>query len=528
MQFPNISPVAISIFGFDLRWYALAYIFGFILAFYYIKYILRHSTNNELSYIELDDLFTNAILGVILGGRIGYTLFYNFNFYISHPINIIKIWEGGMSFHGGLVGVIVAMFLWCKKNKKSFLHITDSIAMSAPIGLFLGRIANFINGELYGRITSSKFGMIFPYSDGLPRHPSQLYEALTEGLILFLILFLIHKIKAVRNRYGTISFAFIGFYGLARISIENFREPDAQIGFLKFGITMGQLLTIPMIIFSICGIVYLFRKKQAIEQYVSSPFVENKFIKTRFFTRQNGVSNGVFTSANCKFETSDSKENVSENRKRLLQTLDLNSETSLITVNQKHTNEVVFIDAPTSPEKYLNIEADGIITNQKDLAVGILTADCVPLLISDEKHGLIGAIHCGWQGIYKDIVHTSIQKMLSLGSNLDDIKVAIGPCLKQKSYEVEKDFMDKIIAQDKNFKTLFIPKNEKYLFNCSGYCVAKLKKEGIQNIEVLPFDTYTNDDLFFSYRRSVITKDYANNTPTDEGRQLSIIVNKSI
>ena len=153
MQFPNISPVAISIFGFDLRWYALAYIFGFILAFYYIKYLLRHSTNNELSYSELDDLFTNAILGVILGGRLGYTLFYNFSYYISHPINIIKIWEGGMSFHGGLVGVIVAMFLWCKKNKKSFLHITDSIAMSAPIGLFLGRIANFINGELYGRIT---------------------------------------------------------------------------------------------------------------------------------------------------------------------------------------------------------------------------------------------------------------------------------------------------------------------------------------------------------------------------------------
>ncbi len=529
MKFPNISPVAISILGFDIRWYALAYIFGFIFAFYYIKYLLRSSTNNQISYTELDDLFTNGVIGVILGGRLGYVLFYNFSYYIYNPIHIIKIWEGGMSFHGGLIGCIISILLWCKVHKKSVFQLTDKIAMATPIGLFLGRLANFVNGELYGRVTTSKIGMVFPNSDGLPRHPSQIYEALTEGLLLFIFLFAINKVKAIKKRPGIISFAFIGGYAIARISIENFREPDAQIGFLKFGITMGQLLTIPMILSSIIAIIYFLRKKEIIEQYTSSPFLDTEKIKTRFFTRQNGVSTGVFASANCKFETSDTKENVKENRKRLIQTLALNSETSLVTVNQKHTNNVIFINTPVeNTEKYLEIEADGIITNQKDLAVGILTADCVPLLISDEKKEIIGAIHCGWQGIYKDIVHTTIERMLSLGSNLDDIKVALGPCLKQKSYEVDKDFVEKITAQNKEFEKLFVAYGNKFLFDCSGYCKLKLQQEGVKNIEILPFDTYTNDDLFFSYRRSVITKDYANNTPTDEGRQLSVIVNKSV
>lgn len=531
MQFPNISPVAISIFGFDIRWYALSYIFGFIIAFYLIKYLLRSSTNNQISYAELDDLFTNAVFGTILGGRIGYTLFYNFNYYISHPLNIFKIWEGGMSFHGGLTGAILGIFLWCKTNKKSFLHIADFFAISAPIGLFLGRIANFINGELYGRITTSKFGMIFPYSDGLPRHPSQLYEAFTEGIVLFIILFSIHKIKAFRNRYGTTAFAFIGFYGLARISIENFREPDAQIGFLKFGITMGQLLTIPMILISITGIICLFKKGEVIEEFVSSPLLESQIIKTRFFTRQNGVSSGVFASANCKlYETVDKIENIKTNRSRLLKTLGLDANTSLITLMQKHTNEVIFIDKPVNDTtKYLETEADGIITNQENLAIGILTADCVPLLLSDEKNGLIGAIHCGWKGIYKDIVHTAIKKMESLGSNPSEIKAVLGPCLKQKFYEVDKDFMENIVAQNSKFQSLFKPcKNEKFLFDCSKYCELKLKFEGLKNIEILPFDTYKNEDLFFSYRRSVIKKEYANNNPMDEGRQLSVIVKKSI
>ena len=531
MQFPNISPVAISIFGFNIRWYALSYIFGFIFAFYYIKHLLRSRTNTQISYTELDDLFTNSILGVILGGRIGYTLFYNFNYYISHPINILKIWEGGMSFHGGFIGCLISMYLWCKTNKKSFFQITDVMAMSAPIGLFLGRIANFINGELYGRITYSSIGIIFPNSDGLPRHPSQLYEATTEGLILFIILFLLHKIKSIRNRYGTISFSFVGLYGLARICIENFREPDAQIGFLKFGITMGQLLTIPMILISIIAIIYLFKKEPVIDEYVSSPLLENGSIKTRFFTRQNGISDGVFTSANCKdYGTSDKKENVKTNRSRLLKTLNLDANTSLITLIQKHTNKVIFIDKPVKNiNEYLKTEADGIITNQKDLAIGILTADCVPLLLSDEKTGLIGAIHCGWKSIYKEIVHEAVKKMIDLGANVNNIKAALGPCLKQKSYEVDKDFMENIIAQNKEYKTLFSKKNEKkFLFNCSEYCILKLKAEGIKNIEVLPFDTYENSDLFFSYRRSIITKDYANNDPIDEGRQLSTIVNKSI
>ncbi len=529
MQFPNISPVAISILGLEIRWYALSYIFGFILAFYYIKHILQGSTNNKFSYTELDDLFTNAIFGVIIGGRLGYTLFYNFNYYISNPINIIKIWEGGMSFHGGFIGCIISILYWCKKHKKSFLYIADIISMSAPIGLFLGRIANFINGELYGRITTSKIGIIFPASDGFPRHPSQLYEATTEGLILFIILFFLHKIKAIRNRYGITAFSFIGLYSIARITVENFREPDAQIGFLKFGITMGQLLTIPMLLISASVIFYLSRKKEVIEEYASSPLLETNKIKTRFFTRQNGISNGIFKSANCKYETSDKKVNVKTNRIRLLKTLGIDANTSLITLNQQHTNKVVYINSSVKDTaKYLNTKADGIITNQENLAIGILTADCVPLLLSDEKNNLIGAIHCGWQGIYKNIIHTAIQKMISLGSNPKEIKAALGPSLKQKSYEVDKDFMEKIVAQNNKFKTLFIPYKNKYLFNCSKYCELKLKFEGIKNIEILPFDTYKNEDLFFSYRRSIIKKEYANNTPTDEGRQLSIIVKKTI
>ena len=528
MLFPNISPVAFSILGFDIRWYALAYIFSFILGFYYIKHILRNSTNNILSYTELDDLFTYMIIGVILGGRIGYTLFYNFNFYFSHPLNILKIWEGGMSFHGGLLGCIITLFLWCKKHNKNFLYIADILCMAAPIGLFFGRIANFVNGELYGRITTSKIGIIFPNTNGLPRHPSQLYEALTEGLLLFIILYSLRKIKSIKNRYGIIAFSFICLYGVARVSMENFRQPDAQLGFFKYGLTMGQILTIPMIVISVFMIIYLFKKGENIEIYTSSPLLDSDKITTRFFTRQNGVSKGVFANANCKFETSDLKDNVKQNRKLLLSTIGLDADSQLITLNQKHTNEIIVINKPiSSVEKYLNTEADGIITNQKNIAVGILTADCVPVLLCDEKNNLIGAIHCGWQGIYKNIIHNTITKMSELGSCPKNIKVALGPCLKQKSYEVSYDFVKDIIKQNIKYKKLFKKiSNEKYLFDCTTYCIMKLKEEGIKIIEILNFDTYKNTDLFFSYRRSLINKEYANDTPTDEGRQLSMIVMK--
>lgn len=527
MQFPNISPVAFYILGFPIRWYALAYIIGFILAFHYIKYILRHSTNNQMSYADLDDLFTYEVLGIILGGRIGYTIFYNFDYYSKHLLHIFALWEGGMSFHGGLLGCIVALFVWCKKNKKSFLYIADIICMSGPIGLFFGRLANFVNGELYGRITTSKLGIIFPNTNGLPRHPSQIYEAIAEGILLFTILFFLRKVKAIRNRYGTLAFAFLGLYGIARVGVENFREPDVQIGFLKYGLTMGQLLSIPMIAISIISICFLFKRKQKMEIYTSSPFLDTTSTTTRFFTRQYGVSTGVFASANCKFETSDNAENIRENRKLLISTIGLDAETSLITVNQQHTNEVVVITSPVvATQKFLNMNVDGVITNQPNLAVGILTADCVPLLVSDEKVGFVGAIHCGWQGIYKDIVHTSITKLKTLGCNVKNIRVALGPCLKKQSYEVDEDFVKKIVAQNKKFTCLFSKKsNGKFLFDCTKFCVLKLKDEGVlnKNIEVLDFNTYTQSDLFFSYRRSLLSGDYAT-SPTDEGRQLSIIV----
>lgn len=531
MTFPNISPIAFEFLGFPIRWYALAYIAGFMLSFYLIKYMLRQSTNNTISYKDLDDLFTYMIFGIILGGRCGYVLFYNFQYYISKPLEIFQIWHGGMSFHGGLIGSIIAIYLWCKKYNQHFFFIADFLSICTPIGLFFGRIANFINGELYGRITTSKFGIVFPNTNGLPRYPSQLFEALSEGLLLFILLFSLRNVKKIRNRYGFLSAIFIGGYAISRISMENFREPDAQIGFLPFGLTMGQLLTIPMLIFSITAIIYLLRKNETEQTFITSPLLNNtKFVYNRFFTRNGGVSTGVFESSNAKFETSDDYDNVKKNREILLSSIGLDANTSLITLNQKHTNEVIVVNKHHRPVKdYLSTEADGLLSTTPNIAIGILTADCVPVLLIDEEHKIIGAIHCGWQGIYKDIIKTTALKLKALGANLSMVKVALGPCLKQKSYEVDFDFMEKIVAQNKSYEKLFKQKSDnknKYLFDCTKYCTEKLKAEGFKNIEVLNFDTYTQKDLFFSYRRSIITKDFAE-TPTDEGRILSIVALKN-
>ena len=355
MLFPNISPIAFEILGFPIRWYALAYITGFILSFYLIKFLLRSSTNIAISHKNLDDLFTYMILGIIIGGRLGYVLFYNISYYFSNPLEIIKIWTGGMSFHGGLIGSITALFLWCKRYNQKFFYISDILSICAPIGLFFGRIANFINGELYGRITTSKLGVIFPNTNGLPRYPSQLFEALTEGLLLFIILYSLRKISQIKNRYGLLSFIFLGGYALSRISMEIFREPDAQIGFLALGLTMGQILTIPMLITSIIGIIYLLKKGENMEKFITSPLLNNSnFAVNRFFTRNGGVSTGVFESANTKFETSDLKENVRKNRNILLSSINMNADTSLITLNQQHTNEVIIIDEKNKFDDFLN------------------------------------------------------------------------------------------------------------------------------------------------------------------------------
>ncbi|MGN0929927.1 MAG: peptidoglycan editing factor PgeF [Alphaproteobacteria bacterium] len=260
---------------------------------------------------------------------------------------------------------------------------------------------------------------------------------------------------------------------------------------------------------------------------MTSPLLDNfTFVKHRFFTRNGGVSAGVFESANCKFETSDKMDNVKKNREILLSSIGLDANTSLITLNQKHTDNVIVIDKqPDNVNNYLNIEADGLLSTVPNVAIGILTADCVPVILIDEKKKIIGAIHCGWQGIYNDIIKATAKKLNDLGSNINEIKVALGPCLKQKSYEVDFDFKDKIVAQNKAFNILFKPIKNKYLFDCTKYCIMKLKAEGFKSIETLDFDTYTQKDLFFSYRRSVITKDFTT-SPTDEGRILSVIAIK--
>ncbi len=218
---------------------------------------LKHINKNQnlLSKKAYDSWISWAVLSIIIGGRLGYVLFYNFNHYLNNPLEILAFWHGGMSFHGGLIGAIFGMFLFCRKYQINFLQFTDIIAIIAPIGLFFGRIANFINMELYGRFTESKFGIIFPGAGNYPRHPSQLYEAFFEGILLFLILFFCYKKTKLINHRGKISGIFLAFYGSARFVVEFFREPDYHIGFILPNLTMGQILSVPLII---CGLYLLF------------------------------------------------------------------------------------------------------------------------------------------------------------------------------------------------------------------------------------------------------------------------------
>lgn len=250
LEFPDIDPVAFSIGPFDVRWYALAYIAGFVLGWRYCVFLAGRlplgpgGPDKEM----IDDLLAWVILGVILGGRIGYILFYQLDFYIANPEEMIKLWRGGMSFHGGLLGAGVAIYLFSLKNNVSFWCLFDLVAAAAPIGLFFGRIANFINGELYGRITDVPWGVIFPSGGNMPRHPSQLYEALFEGAVLwFLMLIFILYFKALDKR-GLLSGLFLCGYSLARFVIEFFRMPDEQIGLIFDYLSMGQILSIPMFV----------------------------------------------------------------------------------------------------------------------------------------------------------------------------------------------------------------------------------------------------------------------------------------
>jgi phosphatidylglycerol---prolipoprotein diacylglyceryl transferase len=247
MPFPVIDPVAFELGPLVVRWYALSYIAGILLAYAYIGWLNRRVP--FFTHAAREDLITYAVLGIILGGRLGYVLFYQFAYYSGQPLEALKIWHGGMSFHGGLLGVLAAFYLYARRHKLPYLRVLDYLAAATPIGLFLGRIANFINGELYGRQTDAPWGMVFPHAGGMPRHPSQLYQAAAEGLLLFLVLFLLVRFTPLLKREGAIGGAFLVGYGLARFGVEFFRQPDAQLGFL-FGewMTMGQLLCLPMIV----------------------------------------------------------------------------------------------------------------------------------------------------------------------------------------------------------------------------------------------------------------------------------------
>lgn len=256
MNFPYIDPVIFSVGPLAVRWYGLMYLFGFGFAYLYMRRILRWR-RFDLTNDDISDMLFYGVFGVIIGGRLGYVFFYNAAYYFQHPLEIPAIWQGGMSFHGGFIGVIVALLIFGKKRKKSLLQIGDLVAAATPIGLFFGRIGNFINAELWGRTTDLPWGVIFPGAGSAPRHPSQLYEALLEGLLLFLVLLYLHRRQSV---VGVVTFGFVAGYGMARLIVEFYREPDDHIGFFLGEVTMGQLLSLPMIVVGLVGI-YLVRKR---------------------------------------------------------------------------------------------------------------------------------------------------------------------------------------------------------------------------------------------------------------------------
>jgi len=247
LPFPNISPTLFKIGPIQIRWYGLMYLFGFLASYFLIR-IQPRARRLGLQGALLQDLILFLALGLIVGARIGYVFFYQFSHlgdYLRNPIEIIAIWHGGMSFHGGLIGAIVAGILFCRWRKLPLWEVADTVIVTAPIGLLLGRVGNFINGELYGRPSSVPWAMVFPGGGPIPRHPSQLYEAALEGLVLFLILWVL---KDLRFRPGAMVCLFLGGYGILRFLVEFFREPDPQIGLFWGVLSMGQLLCLAMIL----------------------------------------------------------------------------------------------------------------------------------------------------------------------------------------------------------------------------------------------------------------------------------------
>ena len=266
LPFPAIDPVLVSIGPFAVRWYALSYICGILAGWLYARMIIANQRlwggPAPFTATDFDDFVLWVTLGIILGGRTGYVLFYNFDFFLARPVEILEVWKGGMSFHGGFLGCVLAVVLFGLKRKISILSLGDITCAVAPIGLFFGRLANFVNGELWGRPTDVPWAMVFPSPEAgpWPRHPSQLYEAALEGLVLFCVLAVLVRAGALK-RPGLILGAFAIGYAIARSVCELFREPDAQLGFLWGGMTMGMLLSVPLLIAGICLVAFALRRQ---------------------------------------------------------------------------------------------------------------------------------------------------------------------------------------------------------------------------------------------------------------------------
>ena len=251
----NFDPVALEIFSLEIRWYSLAYIFGILLGWMLAKKLFIQ--NIEIKN-KFDDYVTYLIIGIIIGGRLGYILIYNLSFYLNNPLDIFKIWQGGMSFHGGLIGVIFASIIFAKKNNQNSFLYMDIVALVSPIGIFFGRIANFINSELYGITTNVPWAVTFIQVDNLPRHPSQIYEALFEGLFLFLLL--IYFKNKFWNKPGVISGLFLILYSIFRFFVEFYRVPDEQLGYIFLNFTMGQVVSL---IFILSGLILIYFKNES-------------------------------------------------------------------------------------------------------------------------------------------------------------------------------------------------------------------------------------------------------------------------
>lgn len=261
LPFPDIDPVAFSVGPLAVHWYGLAYVVGIMLGWYYAKRMVMRADlwpNGQapMTPEKLDDFLVWVAGGIVLGGRIGYILFYDMAAIIDNPIRAIEIWNGGMSFHGGLIGTTLAMIIFARRNDVPIWSLFDTVATVAPFGLFFGRIANFINGELWGRISDVPWAVIFPTGGPFARHPSQLYEAILEGIVLLLVLrVMTHQAKALQKP-GTVAGIFVSGYALSRIFVEFFREPDAQLGYLAFGwLTMGMVLSVPMLLIGVWAVM---------------------------------------------------------------------------------------------------------------------------------------------------------------------------------------------------------------------------------------------------------------------------------